>query len=108
NYLADGWRVIEIDGHDYEQIYLALKEAIEDELNPVAILAKTVMGKGVSFMENEVKYHGKPLNREELEKALAELGIENDVDVYIEKRKQLPAEKHRKVYKTYPIKIDTG
>ncbi|MBZ4661528.1 MAG: Transketolase domain protein [Thermotoga sp.] len=108
NYLADGWRVIEIDGHDYEQIYLALKEAVEDELNPVAILAKTVMGKGVSFMENEVKYHGKPLNREELEKALAELGIENDVDVYIEKRKQLPMEKHKKVYKTYPIKIDTG
>ncbi|AJG41042.1 transketolase [Thermotoga sp. RQ7] len=108
NYLADGWRVIEIDGHDYEQIYLALKEAVEDELNPVAILAKTVMGKGVSFMENEVKYHGKPLNREELERALSELGIENDVDVYIEKRKKLPVEKHRKVYKTYPVKIDTG
>ncbi|ACM23128.1 transketolase [Thermotoga neapolitana] len=108
NYLADGWRVIEIDGHDYEQIYLALKEAVEDELNPVAILAKTVMGKGVSFMENEVKYHGKPLNREELERALLELGIENDVDVYIEKRKKLPVEKHRKVYKTYPVKIDTG
>ncbi|PLV60137.1 transketolase [Thermotoga sp. KOL6] len=108
NYLADGWKVIEIDGHDYEQIYLALKEAVEDELNPVAILAKTVMGKGVSFMENEVKYHGKPLNREELERALSELGIENDVDIYIEKRKQLPVKKHEKVHKFYPVRIDTG
>jgi len=108
NYLADGWRVIETDGHDYEQLYLALKEAVEDELNPVAIIARTVMGKGVSFMENEVKYHGKPLSKEELDKALAELGIENDVDVYVEKRKKLPVEKHKKVYRVYPVKVDTG
>ena len=108
NYLADGWKVVEIDGHDYSQIYSALKEAAEDEENPVAILARTVIGKGVSFMENQVKYHGKPLNREELEKALEELGIENDVEVYMEKRKNLRVEKHMKLEQEYDIKIDTG
>ncbi|HDG61584.1 MAG TPA: transketolase, partial [Thermotoga sp.] len=108
NYLADGWRVIEIDGHDYSQIYSALKEAAEDEDNPVAILARTVIGKGVSFMENQVRYHGKPLSKEELEKALEELGIENDVEVYIEKRKNLRVEKHMKLEQEYDIKIDTG
>ncbi len=108
NYLADGWRVLEIDGHDYSQIYSALKEAVEDKENPVAILARTVIGKGVSFMENQVKYHGKPLNEEELKKALVELGIENDVGVYIERRKNLKVEKHEKLEQEYDIRIDTG
>jgi transketolase len=63
NYLSDGWRVIEVDGHDIEQLLHALKEAVEDKVNPVAILAHTVMGKGVSFIENNVSYHGKPLTR---------------------------------------------
>lgn len=108
NYLADGWRVIEIDGHDYSQIYSALKEASEDDENPVAILARTIIGKGVSFMENQVKYHGKPLNKEELEKALKELRLENDVEIYIEKRRNLEVKKHPKIYQEYDIDIDIG
>lgn len=106
NYLADGWRVIEVDGHDIEQLLLALKEAVEDKVNPVAIVAHTVMGKGVSFLENDVSYHGKPLTKEQLEKALAELGIENDVEKYIQLRKQLPSIKHEPLKLEYQIKIN--
>jgi len=106
NYEADGWRVLEVDGHDIEQLLNALQQAIEDKVNPVAIIAHTVMGKGVSFMENDVSFHGKPLSREQLEKALSELGIENDVEKYIKMRQQLGNEKHKPFHVEYPVKID--
>lgn len=48
NYLSDGWEVIEVDGHDFEALYKAIREAIYDN-KPTAILAHTIMGKGVSF-----------------------------------------------------------
>lgn len=69
---AFNWDVIEIDGHDINAIYSAIERA--KELNkPVAILANTVKGKGVSFMENNAGWHGKAPNKEDFEKALAEL-----------------------------------
>lgn len=105
NYEADGWRVLEVDGHDIEQLLNALNEAVQDKLNPVVIIAHTVMGKGVSFMENDVSYHGKALTKEQLEKALSELGIENDVEKYIKMRQQLGNEKHKPLHVEYPIKV---
>ncbi len=80
-YEADGWEVMETDGHDFEKLYKTIKEAISKN-SPVAILAHTIMGKGVSFMENKYEYHGKALKEEQLEKALNELGIENDLSKY--------------------------
>ena len=69
---AFNWDVIEIDGHDINAIYSAMERA--KELNkPVAILANTVKGKGVSFMENNAGWHGKAPNKEDFERALAEL-----------------------------------
>ena len=69
---AFNWDVIEIDGHDINAIYSAIERA--KELNkPVAILANTVKGKGVSFMENNAGWHGKAPNKEDFEKAMAEL-----------------------------------
>ena len=106
-YKAAGWRVIETDGHDFEKLYSAIKSAVEDG-KPSVVLAKTVMGKGVSFMEGEVKYHGKPLNAEELDRALKELGVQNDTEKYIEMRKKLPLEKHEKIFKEYEVDLDTG
>ena len=87
NYEADGWEVIEIDGHDFGKIYKGIKYAVSKDY-PVAILAHTVMGKGVSFMENKYEYHGKPLKEDELQKALLELGIENDLEKYKKLRQQ--------------------
>ncbi len=69
-----GWRVISINGHDVTQIIRALDEARKTKGRPTVIIAHTVKGKGVSYMENTAKYHGKPpQNEEEYERALKEL-----------------------------------
>lgn len=70
---AFGFHVITIDGHDFTQIEAAMKEACETKSKPTAIIAKTVKGKGVSFMENRVEWHGKAPNAEQLEVALYEI-----------------------------------
>ena len=62
-----------IDGHDLEEINYAFEKARECKGKPFAIIAKTVKGKGVSFMENESGWHGKAPNKEQFEQALAEL-----------------------------------
>ncbi|KGG80512.1 transketolase [Caloranaerobacter azorensis H53214] len=73
---AFGWNVIKIDGHNFEEIFEALDKARETKGKPTIIIAKTVKGKGVSFMENKVGWHGSAPNDEETEKALVELGGE--------------------------------
>ena len=70
---AFNWEVVEINGHDMAQIVAALKKAKTAHGKPVVIVAHTVKGKGVSFMENNVDYHGKAPNKSETEKALKEL-----------------------------------
>ena len=68
-----GWHVIEIDGHDYKAILSAYDEAEKIKGRPTVIVAKTIKGKGVSFMENQVDWHGKAPSKDEAERALAEL-----------------------------------
>lgn len=68
-----GFEVIKIDGHSFEDIENALNKAKATKGKPTAILAKTVKGKGVSFMENQVGWHGKACNEEELAVATKEL-----------------------------------
>ncbi|MEA3475248.1 MAG: transketolase [Candidatus Cloacimonadota bacterium] len=82
NYLSDGWKVIETDGHNFEQIFSALEKAKANKSSPTAILAHTIMGNGVSFMENDAQFHGKALNESQCEKALNELNVKNDLDKY--------------------------
>lgn len=72
-YKAFGWHVIEIDGHNMQQILNAYDEAIETKGKPSVIIANTVKGKGVSFMENKAEWHGKAPTSSEAEKALKEL-----------------------------------
>lgn len=69
---AFGWNVVEIDGHDLNQISESLEQARNSD-KPFAIIANTVKGKGVSFMENNAGWHGKAPSDEQLEQALAEL-----------------------------------
>ena len=66
-----------IDGHDFEQIEAAFKKARETKGKPFAIIADTVKGKGVSYMENQVKWHGAAPNDEQYEIALSELSPKN-------------------------------
>lgn len=70
---AFNFHVINIDGNDFDQIRAAFKEARETKGMPTAIIAKTVKGKGVSFMENAAGWHGKAPNGEEYEIAMADL-----------------------------------
>lgn len=86
-----GWNVELLDdGHDYQKIFTKLSAVYRNETArpglPTAISARTVMGKGLSFMENLAKYHGSPLKRDQLDEAMAELGVENDFDRWLELR----------------------
>lgn len=69
---AFNWEVLEIDGHNMQEIYDAIEKA-KTINKPVAIIANTIKGKGVSFMENNAGWHGKAPNKEDFERAMAEL-----------------------------------
>lgn len=88
---ADGWAVMEIDAHDLDQVYAALQHATYHDTAPHMILAHSIMGKGVSFMENDESYHGAAVKPDRIGEALDELGgIENDIARLRERRRQGP------------------
>jgi transketolase len=91
NFESDGWRVVEIEGHQLQEIYAACRGATLSE-RPTAIIAHTIMGKGVSFMEGKEEFHGRALTLEEYKKAIQELEVEDDLDRYrqIRERETLP------------------
>lgn len=68
-----GWHVLECDGNDIQQFLATVKQAQALKGKPIVIIAKTFMGKGVSFMENDYKWHGVPPNDEQGKQALSEL-----------------------------------
>ncbi|MFZ2445023.1 MAG: transketolase [Syntrophobacteraceae bacterium] len=91
-YAAAHWNVLYLDdGHDFDRIFKALRSInlyeAGDPRFPTAIIARTTMGKGVSFMENKAKYHGSTLNEADAAKALDELGLENPIPALKEKRR---------------------
>lgn len=71
---AFGWRVLESDGHQVEKLLEALQEGEEKQDRPLLIICRTVKGKGVTFMENQVGWHGSAINEEQYETARKELG----------------------------------
>jgi transketolase len=72
-FAAFGWTVVSCDGHSLASVYDALSRAKADRDGPVAIVARTMKGRGVSFMENLCDWHGKAPNADEAARALAEL-----------------------------------
>lgn len=72
-WLAFGWHVLEIDGHDIEAIYAACEEARATKGKPTMVVAHTIKGKGVPFMENVVDWHGKAPSEEQAEDAVSHL-----------------------------------
>jgi len=103
-YATFGWDVLRIDGHNMEQVVDALQQAKAGAGRPVLILADTVKGKGVSFMQDQAGWHGKTPNREELTKALEELGLTERIPVrqLLEKAKQYQAEVESKLAAKMP------
>jgi len=82
-YRAFGWQVTEVDGHDMADLVTNLEMARNqnESRRPTVLICRTIKGRGVSFMENVVGWHGKPPNREELEVALRELGLGKKINV---------------------------
>ena len=68
-----GWHVSEADGHDFTSLFSALDDFGREPGKPTLIIAHTIKGKGVSFMEGQAKWHGRAPDKEEYELALAEL-----------------------------------
>ncbi len=93
-YASFGWEVQRIDGHDMQQVVDAFAKARTVVGKPVVILADTVKGKGVSFMENQAGWHGRVPNRGELDAALKELGLSERIPVgqLMDKAKSYQAE----------------
>jgi transketolase len=77
-YRAFGWHVIDVDGHDIPKLIDAYAEARATKGKPTVVLARTIMGKRVSFMEDDYRWHGKPPKKDEGERALIELGTTYD------------------------------
>lgn len=91
-YLATRWNQIYVeDGNNFEQVFQALRRVarkeLDNPLHPTVIVARTVMGKGVSFMENKHAYHGSPLKPAEAARAFEELKIDNPLPELTDKRK---------------------
>lgn len=72
-WISFGWMVKEIDGHNISEILSVLEKLKEDQRKPTVVIAHTIKGKGVSFMENKAEWHGKAPNEEEFQLAMQEL-----------------------------------
>jgi transketolase len=87
---AFGWQTILVDGHSFPEVLAAYDQAMTVTDQPVMIIAKTIKGKGVSFLEDKNGWHGKPLNQEQLAQALPELGpVDKSVRGVVEKPEDL-------------------
>ncbi|NLX59846.1 MAG: transketolase [Phycisphaerae bacterium] len=104
-YRAFNWNVIELDGHDPKQIHDAFEAAAKVKGQPSILIARTVKGKGVSFMENVAGWHGKATNREELDKALAELKVPSLTKARVEELLKKAAEYQAKVTKRIDAQV---
>ncbi len=76
DFAADGWNVVEVDGHDIRAIHEAIRAGHRTASAPTAVIAHTVIGKPVSFMEDEAEFHGRGLTAEEYTRAMGELGLD--------------------------------
>ena len=103
-YRSFGWHVLLLDGHDMGQIVDAFEQARSMTGHPVVLLAHTVKGKGVSFMEDQAGWHGKTPNSEELMKALDELNLRDQIPLQplLDRAKQYQAEVDRKLEAKMP------
>jgi transketolase len=103
-YRSFGWGVRRIDGHNMEQVVEALESAKSQQGKPIVLLADTVKGKGVSFMENIAGWHGKAPNREEMAKGLTELGVLDRIPVraLLDKAQAYQDEIDRKLHRKMP------
>ncbi len=110
---SDGWNVWEVDGHDWQALYGALRRAYREDTGmpgrPTVLLARTVMGNGIHFIENNHVYHGTPLSADQLRKAYAILGQPDRLEELQARRKALPPDPlHHRVPEAPLPQVDPG
>jgi transketolase len=103
-YRSFGWDVVRINGHDMTQVVQALEDGKKHRGKPLVIIAETIKGKGVSFIENVAGWHGKAPNQEEMNRGLEELGLLGKIPVerLLNKAKEYQAEVDRKLSSRMP------
>jgi transketolase len=107
NFESDGWRVMEVEGHQFQEVYAALREATLSK-HPTVLIAHTTMGKGVSFMEGKEEFHGRALTLQEYKEAIRELRIEDDLDRYRQIREKGTLLYTGRKYPAEALSIQTG
>lgn len=90
---AFGWNVIEIDGHNFDQIDKAYKGALETKGKPTLIIAKTEKGHGIPLTANQDNWHGKPLSKEQADEAVKLLGGLKNISITVEAPPEMPKKK---------------
>src|SRR5215471_13329179 len=103
-YRSFGWEVIQIDGHDMQQVVDGLEQAKKTKGKPTVLLAETIKGKGVSFMEDQAGWHGKAPTIEELKKALSELHLSSEIpsEALLQRARQYQEEVDRRLENKMP------
>ncbi len=108
DFAADGWNVIEIDGHDIVAIHEAVRAAHAHQEGPTAIVARSVIGKGVSFMEDQAEFHGRGLTEDEYVRAMEELRLDpGELDEARARRAQ-PCAVAPLPHETQPLEVAQG
>lgn len=100
---AFGWETIVVEGHNLIEISKAYQKALQIKNAPVMIIAKTIKGQGVSFLADQENWHGKALDQDQLQPALAELG---DVDISLKEKISLPQNLKPSVNKTPKVNLN--
>lgn len=112
DWAADGWNVIDVDGHDHAAIYAALREATTgtaaNPARPTVLLLNTIMGKGIPFIEGDHNYHGKALSDEQAARAFEALGVPNDLAELRALRASGSSTLHHHAHVNRDVRLDLG
>jgi len=107
DWAADGWRVLECDGHDLSSLHAALVDAVSSA-EPTVVVARTLIGKGVSFMEDQAEFHGRGLTADEYVSAMAELGLDPGALEQARARRTEPCTVAAIDHRTPVVSLDVG
>lgn len=107
-YLADGWQVVEVDGHDLAALYDATRTAVTERQRPTVILANTMMGRGIPAIEGQAKYHGQAVEDDLCEAAFRDQGLSISLDDLRRRRREEAIAFHGVEPPRAELEIDPG
>jgi len=108
DYAADGWEVVEADGHDFAALYAALHQAAIQKERPTCILAHTVMGHGIPAIENQARYHGQPVADAVADATFRAAGLDLTVESLRQRRVAEPLRYHGVEPPGVALKVEAG